>query len=236
GGGGGIGRAIATAVVGRGQPVVLIGRERSRLDEARASLAGPGQVVVAPADIQDEPAMRAIVDDAAARFGGIDALVACAAAHGPEGPLDELPLDAVASTFMVNLVGTAVSCRAVLPHLRRSGRGNLVLYTSGAGHVIPRRDVRSIAYQISKFGIDGLVNGLAVQLRGSGINVNGIRPGRTLSGANLGRGLSDLRAPEQSVAATLFLADLEPSELSGFVLEAADFERGFRPTRGDHTL
>ncbi len=120
--------------------------------------------------------------------------------------------------------------------MRRQAAGNLVLFSSGAGHAIPRPKLRSLAYQISKFGVEGLVNGLTVELRGTGINVNGFRPGRTASGANLGRGMTGLRSPELAVEPVLFLADLVPGELSGFVLESTDFERGFRPVRRDYTV
>ena len=236
GAGGGIGQAIVRGLAANRSPVVLVGRDANRVSRVAEQLGDSGAVVVAPADIQDEGAMRDVAELAVAKFGRIDALIACAAAHGPEGLADEIPLDEVAATFAVNVVGTLVSCRAVLPAMRRQAAGNLVLYSSGAGHVIPRREVRSLAYQVSKFAVDGLVNGLAVQLRGTGINVNGIRPGRTLAGANVGRPIPDLRQPEQAVEPTLFLATLRPNELTGFVLEAADYERGYRPTRRDYTL
>ena len=151
------------------------------------------------------------------------------------GPTAANDLAAFGEVFAVNVVGIMASSRAVLPVMRRQGAGNLVFFSSGAGHPIPRPAVRSLAYQLSKFAVEGLVDGLTVQLRGTGINVNGFRPGRTLAGANVGRGLSGLRRPEQAVEPVLFLASLAPGEMSGYVLESTDYERGFRPLRRDYT-
>lgn len=236
GAGGGIGAAIARGLASRGRPVVLVGRDPARLQGTLASLPDGSPAIARPTDVRDLAALQAMADEASDRFGGIAALVACAAAHGAETALEATPLEDFEQVFATNVVGMIASCRAVLPAMRSQRAGNLVLFSSGAGHAIPRPRLRSLSYQISKFGVEGLVNGLAVQLRETGINVNGLRPGRTASGANLGRGMSGLRSPEQAVEPVLFLTDLAPGELTGFVLEASEYERGFRPARRDHTL
>jgi NAD(P)-dependent dehydrogenase (short-subunit alcohol dehydrogenase family) len=217
-------------------PVVLVGRDQGRLDEAVTGLRAGASLLAVAANVRDEAAMNGVAEQALERFGAIGALVCCHAAHGAEVPFDQAPLDDFDQTFSINVVGMITAVRAVAPAMRAAGRGNVVLFSSGAGHPIPRPEVRSLAYQLSKFGVEGLVNGLAVQLRGSGINVNGFRPGRTASGPNLVRGLKGLRSPEQAVEPVLFLASLAPGELSGFVLESSEFEQGFRPLRRDHTL
>lgn len=235
GAGGGIGAAIARGCSDRGTPVVLVGRDRNSLEATRRSLVGAGEGVAIPADVRDAAAMEDVASQSLERFGRIHALVACAAAHGPETLLEDTALEDFEETLATNVLGMIASCRAVLPAMRRQRAGNLVLFSSGAGHPIPRPNMRSLAYQVSKFAVEGLVNGLAVELRGSGVNVNGYRPGRTLSGANVGRGLTGLRSPEQSVEPVLFLADLPPGAMSGFVLEGADYGRGFRPTLRDYS-
>jgi NAD(P)-dependent dehydrogenase (short-subunit alcohol dehydrogenase family) len=236
GAGGGIGTAICRGAAARGIPVVLVGRDADRLEAAARTLPAGAAWLAVAADVRDEAGMVDMAGQAAARFGGIGGLVCCHAAHGAEVPFDQAPLEDFEETFSVNVVGILSAVRAVGRSMRAAGRGNVVLFSSGAGHPVPRPEVRSLAYQLSKFGVEGLVNGLAVQLRGSGINVNGFRPGRTASGPNLVRGLKGLRSPEQAVDPVLFLATLAPGELSGFVLESSDYERGFRPIRGDHTL
>jgi NAD(P)-dependent dehydrogenase (short-subunit alcohol dehydrogenase family) len=233
---GGIGSVIARGVAARHQPVVLVGRDAARLEVARVALGDGADALVGVADVRDQPALEAVVAAAVERYGRIDALVACAAAHGPETLMEATPLAAFEEVFAVNVIGMMASCRAVLPTMRQQGAGNLVLFSSGAGHPIPRPAVRSLAYQLSKFAVEGLVDGLTVELRETGINVNGFRPGRTLAGANIGRGLTGLRRPEQAVEPVLFLASLAPGEMSGYVLEATEFERGFRPARRDYTL
>lgn len=236
GGGGGIGSAIARGAASRGTPVVLLGRDTAALAQAQATLPEGAASLIVPTDVRDPQAMTVAIETALAHYGSVHALVCAAAAHGAEVPFDEAPLDDFAETFSVNVVGMLVAVRALITAMRDAGRGNVVLFSSGAGHPIPRAEVRSLAYQISKFGVEGLVNGLAVQLRGSGINVNGFRPGRTATGTNLRRGLTGLRSPEQAVDPVLFLCDLEPGEMSGYVLEASEYERGLRPLRRDHTV
>lgn len=235
GAGGGIGAAICRGAAARGMPVVLVGRDAGRLRQAAGGLPDGSRSLVVPADVRDETAMREMAASTVAAFGRIGALVCCHAAHGAELPFDDAPLEDFEQTFSVNVVGILSAVRAVVPAMRDAGGGNLVLFSSGAGHPQPRPEVRSLAYQLSKFGVEGLVNGLAVQLRGSGINVNGFRPGRTASGPNIVRGLKNLRSPEQAVDPVLFLSALAPNELSGFVLESSEYERGFRPARRDHT-
>ncbi len=233
---GGIGIEVARGLQERGFLPVLVGRDPARLERAASMLPDPDRAKLIAVDLSDAEFAEKTIRQEVERLERLTAAVMCAAVPGPEGPVESVPLNDFVYTFRVNVVGTLATCRAVLPIMRRQGSGNLVLFSSGAGTNMPRREVRSLAYQVSKFGIEGLVNGLAVELRGTGINVNGLRPGRTASGPNLTRPVPGLRHPRKAVAPTLFLATLRPGEMSGFVLEATEYEAGFRPARRDYTL
>ena len=233
---GGMGRAIAHGLARRSVPTVLIGRTGSALEDVRRALPDPTLALAMVADVRDASAIAAVMDVTQSTFGSVGALICCAVAEGPEGQIDDVSLADVAETLAVNLTGALVCCRSAVQHMRQNRRGNIVLFSSGAGHSIRRPEVRSLAYQISKFGVEGMVDGLAAQLRETGININGVRPGRTASGPNLGSSRPGLRAPEQVVESVLFLAGLAPGEMSGCLLEAEAFERGYRPPSGDHTM
>jgi NAD(P)-dependent dehydrogenase (short-subunit alcohol dehydrogenase family) len=233
---GGIGIEVARGIQELGILPVLVGRAAARLARAASMLPEPARAKVIAVDLSDADLAENTIRDQVDRLEWLTAAIMCAAVPGPEAPIEDVSLGEFLYTLRVNVLGTLVTCRAVLPIMRRQGSGNLVLFSSGAGMNVPRREVRSLAYQVSKFAIEGLVNGLAVELRGTGINVNGLRPGRTASGPNLRRPVPGLRPPRKAVAPTLFLATLNPGELSGFVLDAGEYEAGFRPARRDYTL
>ena len=73
----GIGRATAMELAGRGARLVLVARGRESLEEVAAEVlaAGAQAALVRPADVTDEDAVRAAVDDAVAEFGGLDVVV-----------------------------------------------------------------------------------------------------------------------------------------------------------------
>ena len=134
--------------------------------------------------------------------------------------MDEAPLGDFEQTFSTNVVGmiaaSAPSCRPC----ERPAAATSCCSPPARVIPIPRPEVRSLAYQLSKFAVEGLVNGLAVQLRGSGINVNGFRPGRPRPAPTSVRDSNSATAGAGR-RPVLFLCDLAPGELSGYVLESS---------------
>lgn len=242
GGGRGIGRAIALGYAQDGAEVLVAARTRAEIeavaDEIRAA-GGAARAVVA--DISREEDVRRLVADVEDTWGRVDVLVNNAGVPGPQGLIHELDMSEVNLTWAVNVRGTFLCCRVIVPLMLGRGGGNVINVSSGAGQRKPRPRVRSVPYQVSKFAVEGLTNALAVQLRDEKINVNALQPGRIatrlhdttpeawLAGRKMGR-------PEDAVPAALFLARLEPGAMTGFSLEASAFNRGFRPALRDYTV
>lgn len=142
GAGSGLGLAIARAFGARGFDVALIARNPNKLDQLIAVLAEEKITAAAfAADVRDADALSQALDDAAARFGGIDALEYSPAQHMPDPKFTlTTPSESTSDDFQREmefyLYGAAIATRAVLPRMRDAGAGTL-LFTTGAGSIHP---------------------------------------------------------------------------------------------------
>jgi NAD(P)-dependent dehydrogenase (short-subunit alcohol dehydrogenase family) len=167
----GFGRALAEAVIARGERVVAAARRREALSElaARAS----GRVLALTLDVTDEAARRAGVAEAIDAFGRIDVL-ANIAGRGSLGAVEEFTPDQLRSQMEVNFFAPAELTRAVLPHMRAQGSGHLLNLTSIGGLI-------SIggfgAYCASKFALEAWSEALADEVAGLGVKVTLVEPG-----------------------------------------------------------
>lgn len=165
---GGIGRAIAQALAGRGARVVVSSRKRGALDELVATLPGDGHRVVA-ADLADEGTAERLVAEA----GEVDALVANAALPA-SGRLEGFSQDELGRALRVNLEAPVRITRELLPRLRERDVGHFVYVSSLAGKTA---SPRSSLYSATKFGLRGFALALREDLRGSGVGVSVVLPG-----------------------------------------------------------
>ena len=191
----GIGRAIAVAFAHAGADVVVTdvaaggtrneneqGLEEIRLgwtglDSLAAEIKGLGRrVLTLVGDVSRAADAERFVAEALAQLGRIDVLVNNAAApHGADRRLLwEIPEEAWDLVIDVNLKGTFLMSRAVIPHMLQRGSGRIVNMSSVSGK---RGTARRGAYTASKFGIIGITQVLAQELGGHGIAVNAICPG-----------------------------------------------------------
>jgi NAD(P)-dependent dehydrogenase (short-subunit alcohol dehydrogenase family) len=169
---GGIGSAIAAAVVREGARLACLGRNRAALDELCADLGGAAIAVVA--DVGDADQVADAIERTAAALGGLDAVVNAAAVDCDAEPVGELSIASWDTTLRINLSGTFYVCRAALPHLVAAGGGSIVNITSVAGERVWERDS---GYAVSKAGVELLTRTIAVEYGPRGVRANCIAPG-----------------------------------------------------------
>jgi NAD(P)-dependent dehydrogenase (short-subunit alcohol dehydrogenase family) len=174
----GLGLAIAHAYVEAGASVLMCARDESRLAAARrnvAAHAGSGQIVAAePDDVSDPAAVDRLVARALALFPQVHVLVNNAGVYGPLGPIDEVDWAAWTRAIEINLYGSVLPCRALLPHFKKHRYGKIVqLSGGGATNPLPRIS----AYAASKAAIVRFAESLALEVCDFGIDVNAIAPG-----------------------------------------------------------
>jgi NAD(P)-dependent dehydrogenase (short-subunit alcohol dehydrogenase family) len=172
----GIGRATAIQLAGRGARLILVARGRESLEEAAAEAraAGAEAALVRPADVTDEDAVQAAVDDAVAEFGRVDVVVHAAQVMA-YGRIEDVPRKVYEQVVDVALHGTAVVARVVLPLFRKQGAGHLVVVNSLLGNIAtPLLG----SYVAAKWGQLGLVRVLQQETRDEpGISVSAVQPG-----------------------------------------------------------
>jgi 3-oxoacyl-[acyl-carrier protein] reductase len=174
----GFGLAVAQRCVAEGADVAVCARAAEPLDSAAAALrasAGENQRVVATvADVSNPKQVEDLVENAARELGGLDGLVNNAGIYGPKGLIEEVDWTEWARAIEINLAGTVLPCRQVLPLFRRRGQGKIVnLSGGGATTPLPRLS----AYAASKAAVVRFTETLAEELRGTRIDVNTLAPG-----------------------------------------------------------
>jgi NAD(P)-dependent dehydrogenase (short-subunit alcohol dehydrogenase family) len=164
----GIGLACAQAMSEAGAKVVLVGRDRDRLEQCAARC---GEHHVVAIDLAADEAPARIVEETVAAFGRINSLLHMAGIFRPKS-LAEAPLEDFDTQWRVNVRAPYALTKAALPHLHRDD--SIVFVSSIAGQVaFPN----SAAYCATKGAIEQLTRALAVELAPQGIRVNAIAPG-----------------------------------------------------------
>lgn len=171
----GLGLEIARAYVAAGADVLVCARDAAKLEEAAEELRRTGRKVVAEAaDVSRPGEVARVVDRAIDEFGAVQILVNNAGVYGPLGRIDENDWNEWVRAIEINLYGSVLTCRALLPHFRAHRYGKIVqLSGGGATNPLPRIS----AYAASKAAIIRFAETLAEEVRGEGIDVNSIAPG-----------------------------------------------------------
>ena len=178
----GIGRAIAERLAREGARVALVDVDADALREA-AGTAGDDALAL-HADVRDEDAVRAAIEQAAARWNGLDVVVANAAIQlvGSDDRADRLDRAVWQETLDVNLTGAFLTVKHGARALLAAGGGAIVCVGSPAGTYGIAPGLQ--AYAASKAGMVGLVRTMAADYAGDGIRVNGVFPGITQTPMN----------------------------------------------------
>ncbi|HEX2443541.1 MAG TPA: SDR family oxidoreductase [Vicinamibacterales bacterium] len=184
GGSQGIGYAIAEALLKRGMRVAITGRDAGRLAAAAQRLGAGDRVLRLAGDVGDATVAQALVDQAAAAFGGLDVLVNNAGI-GLFGNVSDFSVEDWDRLVATNVSGVFYCTRAAIPHLRRRGGGWVINISSLAG-VNPFPG--AAAYCASKAALDAFTMALMQEVRHDGIRVAAIAPGSVATGFSGRRG------------------------------------------------
>lgn len=175
GGGHGLGQAMCRSFAELGSRVWTCDLDPGRLAETRDLCGGSCETRVV--DVRDREGVTALVAEASEVLGQVDVLVNNAG--GVVGqvarPLEEVSEDDWRVIFDVNLTGAFNVSQAVVPGMRRRGRGRIINISSGAGLRVSLTGIQ--AYASAKAGLIGLTRQLAHELGSSGITVNCVAPG-----------------------------------------------------------
>ena len=240
GGGRGIGRAIAKALSDAGATVSVLGRQEVALKDAVSAGEAKGYVI---ADVTDEAAVDAAVEQAVAARGPVDILIANAGT-AVSVPFAKSSNAQFRDMFELNVMGVVHATRAVLGDMTKRGFGRIVVNSSVAGL---KGYAYVTAYCMAKHAVVGFVRALAQETVKSGVTVNAVCPGYTdtdlvqasfvhviektgrtreqaLAAMLKDKPISRLITPEEVASAVLYLCSDGASAITGTTLTVAGGE------------
>jgi NAD(P)-dependent dehydrogenase (short-subunit alcohol dehydrogenase family) len=174
----GLGRAIAGAYVQAGASVLLCARDGGMLESVRQELlstAQPDQVILAqPCNVANPTEVDHLVQAALDYFHQIHILVNNAGVYGPKGSIEDVNWDEWVQAISINLLGSVLLCRALLPHFKAKQYGKII-QLSGGGATNPLPFLS--AYAASKAAVVRFAETLAGEVQPDHIDVNTVAPG-----------------------------------------------------------
>lgn len=220
GAGSGIGRAVARAYAEYGATVILLGRNKGKLEEtydAIEAAEGPTPALI-PFDLEKAPTndYYALGETLHNEFGVLHGLVHCAAQLSLLSRIDDYDPETWNKVIQVNLTAPFVLTQACLPLLRKADDASVVFTSDRIGR---KGKAYWGAYAVSKSGIEGLMETLADELENSHIRVNSIAPGPTQTALRAwafpGEDPKTLPRPESRVMNYLYLAGPDSTGITG---------------------
>lgn len=168
----GIGHATARALGAVGASVVLVGRDRERLDACATeveSRGGRAKTVIA--ELSEPTQAEGVVDQALEAFGSLHGIVHSASLFDPR-PIEDTTFECLEAQWRTNVAAPLLMTRAALPHLVE---GSSVVFISSTVATVGFPGCS--AYTATKGAVNGIAQQLAVELAPRGIRVNTIVPG-----------------------------------------------------------
>jgi 3-oxoacyl-[acyl-carrier protein] reductase len=228
GGGHGIGRAYAHRLAEEGAKLAIAELDAAAGERVAAEVGG----LAVRTDVSDEASVAEMARRTLERFGRIDILVNNAAMFATvpmsRAPFDELDPAEWDRMMAVNLRGTWLACRAVIPQMRKQRYGKIINISSSTAI---KGSASRIHYVTSKAGILGFTRTLAMEVGKDNICVNCVAPGSTLSEENADealvkyrqaaastRALQRMQRPEDLVGAVAFFASSDSDFITGQTL------------------
>lgn len=215
GGGNGIGRATCKLLAEHGARVAVADFKTEAAEETVTQIkAAGGEAIALTVDVGDPDQVAAMTAEMVSAFGGVDILF-CSAGGGSaaDGPVTEMDLDEFWRTIRVDLFGTILCCRNVIPKMVKAGGGSIITMSS----------LRAIlgsegfdAYTSSKGGIISLTRAMAVTWARHNIRANALAPGMIMTDR-----IKDLIPPDHPVIQKMLLGAGAPEDVSHLVLYLA---------------
>ena len=232
GAGSGIGKALAMRLAKDGAAVVIADLRNHDAAAAEIAKATGARTLGLKVDVSVEGNVEQMAAETVKAFGRIDILVNNAAIFATvpmsRSPFDQIEIEEWDRMMAVNLRGTWLASRAVVPHMRSRGYGKIINISSGTAL---KGSASRIHYVTSKAGVLGFTRTLAQELGQHGICVNCVAPGSTLSEENPDEGIVRMRSaaageralqrvqkPEDLVGAIVFFASSESDFITGQTL------------------
>lgn len=212
----GLGFEVAKQFVNEGADVMLCARSIDALNQAKLELEkianGKTKVLAKTTDVSNVEQVKALVEETIKQFGKIDILVANAGIYGTKGPIEEVDWAEWSTAIDINLKGTVLQCREVIPHFKERRYGKIVIL-SGGGATQPMPNLS--AYAASKAGVVRFAETLALEVKEFNIDVNTVAPGA------LNTRLLDeiLEAGPEKVGKGFYEKSLKQKETGGTALE-----------------
>ena len=239
GGGGGFGRAFASALAAEGCNVVLadVAQEGLERNAAAINQAGGGQALVVLCDVTQAAAVDAAAARAVEAFGSLDILInnAGGSMGVPRDTIDQVKEEDWDKVVDLNLKGTFLCTRAASGYMKKAGYGKIVNLSSITARI--GGQLTPVQYVSAKGAIIAFTRHVAQELGPFGINVNAVAPGIVLTGERLekmwyGRKSEDERqayvsqvplrrlgTPQEIAEAVLYLCSEQASFITGLTLD-----------------
>ena len=233
GGGHGIGKAYAARLASEGAKVVIAELDGASANAVAAELTAQDfDAIAVQTDVASEASVNNMAQQTIAKFGRIDVLVNNAAIFATvpmsRSPFDQISVEEWDRMMSVNVKGTWLASRAVVPQMRKQAYGKIINVSSGTAL---KGSPSRIHYVTSKAGILGFTKTLANEVGKDGICVNCVAPGSTLSEENPdddilkmraqaanARALKRVQTPEDLTGAVVFFASADSDFITGQTL------------------
>jgi len=175
----GIGKQIARELASSGVFVICTGRSGQKGAEVVESICQQGgKAVFFALDLSRSTSLDSFAEKVAKTYGRLDVLVHNAGISGPMGPIESSPREEVEKVMQVNVQGVYLLTQRLIPLLKHSDSGRIVMVSSIAYRLNP---AHSGAYNMSKAAMNALAATLAKELGPAGITVNTVAPGLVLT-------------------------------------------------------